>query len=146
MRRLFAIIVVVFAFSLLAPLHETSAAYQNLPTSVCSNGVGQNRVYDPHTAPGFVQTWGELICNNTNRYHKVELYYFYNSTQEWKRVAYVDHYTTLTDDVIVVNQCSAPSSSGHVWQARGYVGGGYEVWSTPIALYRKIAADGSCSF
>ena len=145
MKRLFAIIAIVFAFSLLSPLHEASAALQTLPTSVCSSGDGQQTVYNPHSSgQGYIQTWGELWCNNTNKYHKVELYYFYNSTQEWKRVAYVEHYTTSGYDVLVVNQCATATTSGHVWQARGYTQGGYAVWSAAIAMYYKIAADGSC--
>jgi hypothetical protein len=145
MRKLLFALIAFFAISFAAPIYEAEAAYLNLPTSVCSSGSGQIRVYDPHNSgEGYVQTWGEMICNQTNKYFKVELYYYYNSTGTWKRVAYQEKYTTKTSDFLVVNQCAVPSSSGHVWQARAYTGGGHYVWSNPVAMYMKIGADGTC--
>lgn len=140
--------VFLFAFAVLFLPHGANAASGTLPTSVCSDGNGYHTIYTPHTALnalGAVQTWGELSCNNVNRYHKVELYYYYNSTSEWKRVAYVDHYTTSTYDALVVNQCAVYDDAPHAWQARSYVGGGYSGYSSAVALHARIAADGSCA-
>jgi hypothetical protein len=144
-KRLVAAMLVVAAM-LAGTYRSTSAESGSLPTSVCSDGQGFHSIYKPHSGADYtlMQTWGEVFCNDIGRYHKIELYYYYAGTHEWKRVADVDTYTTSAYDVLVLNQCAQPANEPHAWQARSRIGGGHEGWSAVVYPNMRIAADGTC--
>lgn len=146
MFRLRFVFALVLGLLIASSVESVDAFSGALPTSVCSDGNGYHTIYSPHSAGSgtYMQTWGELFCNQTNRYHKLEIYYYYATIHEWKRVAVVDRYTTSNYDTLVLNQCAAPSSSAHAWQARSKIGGADGGRSAVVYPNVKIAADGSC--
>ncbi len=73
----------------------------------------------------------------TDQYHKVELYYYYTSTSEWKRVNLNDHLFSGIASALSTACPFTDDGTYHSWKARGYYGGGIEVTSVVTLRAKK---------